>query len=179
LRVNDFPAEPLYSIMVDGTVLADLEDWPSAWQRPAMPTSLDRIMAWAVRLCTLATSNVGEVIDALGIAGTIEHQSTGSAVVQPPPLGTVRLSIGKTRGALSDITAILSVNAATRHDVDIRFGRGDLVPALGPGRPVEFAYRVTRPDAPYSVTLFARFDTPTESAALLSVLLRREPAPAS
>lgn len=34
IRINDFPAEPLYSILVGDQVLADLEDWPPAWPRP-------------------------------------------------------------------------------------------------------------------------------------------------
>jgi hypothetical protein len=34
IRVNDFPAEPLYTLLVDGEVLADLEDWPVAWVKP-------------------------------------------------------------------------------------------------------------------------------------------------
>lgn len=34
VRVNDFPAEPLYTLLVDGEVQADLEDWPAAWTKP-------------------------------------------------------------------------------------------------------------------------------------------------
>lgn len=34
LRMNDFPAEPLYSVMCGGQNLGDLEDWPSSWIRP-------------------------------------------------------------------------------------------------------------------------------------------------
>jgi hypothetical protein len=34
LRVNDFPAEPLYSVLCEGQNLGDLEHWPSAWNRP-------------------------------------------------------------------------------------------------------------------------------------------------
>ena len=42
VRVNDFPAEPLYSLLVNGRVAADLEDWPERWRRrrtgrPAAP----------------------------------------------------------------------------------------------------------------------------------------------
>jgi len=39
LRVNDFPAEPLYTLLVDGQEVEDLEDWPPAWARPAHPRS--------------------------------------------------------------------------------------------------------------------------------------------
>lgn len=35
LRVNDFPAEPLYTLLSDGEEIEDLEDWPAPWVRPA------------------------------------------------------------------------------------------------------------------------------------------------
>jgi hypothetical protein len=34
IRVNDFPAEPLYTLLVNDDEVEDLEDWPSAWVRP-------------------------------------------------------------------------------------------------------------------------------------------------
>ncbi len=34
LRLNDFPVEPLYTLLVDGQEAGDLEEWPEAWQRP-------------------------------------------------------------------------------------------------------------------------------------------------
>jgi hypothetical protein len=33
IRVNDFPAEPLYTLLVEGQPIADLEDWPPAWTK--------------------------------------------------------------------------------------------------------------------------------------------------
>jgi len=41
IRVNDFPAEPLYTLLVDGRAAVDLEDWPAAWVRPG--SSADRL----------------------------------------------------------------------------------------------------------------------------------------
>lgn len=35
IRVNDFPAEPLYTLLVGDHEVEDLEDWPSPWVRPA------------------------------------------------------------------------------------------------------------------------------------------------
>jgi hypothetical protein len=35
VRVNDFPREPLYTLIVDGAPTLHLEEWPSAWRRPA------------------------------------------------------------------------------------------------------------------------------------------------
>ena len=34
VRVNDFPAEPLYTLFVDEVDITDLEDWPAPWTRP-------------------------------------------------------------------------------------------------------------------------------------------------
>jgi hypothetical protein len=34
IRVNDFPAEPLYSLLVGDDVLEVLDDWPPTWRRP-------------------------------------------------------------------------------------------------------------------------------------------------
>ena len=34
LWVNDFPAEPIYTLVVDGVALVDLDHWPDAWPGP-------------------------------------------------------------------------------------------------------------------------------------------------
>lgn len=34
VRLNDFPDEALYSLLVDGTVVAHFDDWPALWTRP-------------------------------------------------------------------------------------------------------------------------------------------------
>jgi len=34
LRVNDFPAEPMYTLLAEGQEIADLESWPDLWVRP-------------------------------------------------------------------------------------------------------------------------------------------------
>jgi hypothetical protein len=35
VRINDFPAELLYSLLVDGREVARFNDWPLAWRKPA------------------------------------------------------------------------------------------------------------------------------------------------
>ncbi len=35
IRLNDFPAEPLYTLIVDGKAAADFDDWPAHWRRPS------------------------------------------------------------------------------------------------------------------------------------------------
>jgi hypothetical protein len=33
IRLNDFPAQPLYTLLIDGEAALDFDDWPVAWQR--------------------------------------------------------------------------------------------------------------------------------------------------
>ena len=40
IRINDFPAEPMYTLIADGVELQDLEDWPPAWVMPDPPKRL-------------------------------------------------------------------------------------------------------------------------------------------
>src|SRR5258706_15908385 len=65
VRVNDFPVEPLYTLLVDGAELVDLDDWPPVWRRPPVPSHLldlvappgaaGLLWAWAPRDCGGAT----------------------------------------------------------------------------------------------------------------------------
>ena len=32
VRVNDFPTEPLYTVLVDDVEVGDLEEWPRLWE---------------------------------------------------------------------------------------------------------------------------------------------------
>jgi hypothetical protein len=34
LRLNDFPAEALYTLLIDGREAGDFDDWPAGWHRP-------------------------------------------------------------------------------------------------------------------------------------------------
>lgn len=34
VRLNDFPEEPLYTLLVDGAPAGDFHDWPERWRRP-------------------------------------------------------------------------------------------------------------------------------------------------
>jgi hypothetical protein len=38
IRINDFPDQSLYSLFERGVDLGFLDDWPSAWIRPAAQT---------------------------------------------------------------------------------------------------------------------------------------------
>lgn len=34
IRINDFPAETLYTLIVDNHPLCNFDDWPEIWLRP-------------------------------------------------------------------------------------------------------------------------------------------------
>lgn len=34
IRINDFPAEPFYTLLVDGKAEESFDDWPTAWVQP-------------------------------------------------------------------------------------------------------------------------------------------------
>ena len=34
IQVNDFPAEALYTLLINNQPVGDLDDWPEAWTRP-------------------------------------------------------------------------------------------------------------------------------------------------
>jgi len=75
IRINDFPAEPLYTLISEGTELRDLEDWPPAWVMPAPPPELLAVLGegsgprldGAIRLA--ARSEPGDPVDALALDG--------------------------------------------------------------------------------------------------------------
>ena len=44
IRLSDFPAEPLYTLLAEGYEIADLEQWSAAWEKPATPqASIDKL----------------------------------------------------------------------------------------------------------------------------------------
>jgi hypothetical protein len=37
IRINDFPDEPLYTLIVDGKEKLHFDDWPEFWEKPEYP----------------------------------------------------------------------------------------------------------------------------------------------
>jgi hypothetical protein len=33
IRINDFPAEPMYTLLIDGKEIDNLDDWPTVWKK--------------------------------------------------------------------------------------------------------------------------------------------------
>lgn len=36
IRIGDFPAEPMYTLVVDGEDALAFDEWPPTWQRPRL-----------------------------------------------------------------------------------------------------------------------------------------------
>ncbi len=56
LRLNDFPAEPMYTLFVEGREIGSLDDWPRAWSRPSLLGQLARrpLVPWAADIAKAA-----------------------------------------------------------------------------------------------------------------------------
>jgi hypothetical protein len=37
IRLNDFPEEPLHTLLIDGDEVMHFDDWPAIWPRPEFP----------------------------------------------------------------------------------------------------------------------------------------------
>ncbi len=33
IRINDFPQQPLYTLLINGVAQCDFDNWPACWQR--------------------------------------------------------------------------------------------------------------------------------------------------
>jgi hypothetical protein len=189
VRVNDFPAEPLYSLLVNGQPDRDLEDWPAAWLRPGTPALLlrqaaaaqlrhgrvDAIVAaaWAGVLCELPRGGAGPAVTALGLAGTLA-EAIGSVRLEPPPPGTTRFEVAESRGDVTSVRVTLGIPVAGRADLDAMLGPGSDVPRVHYDQPYPVCYRVTVAGAPYTCDLFAEFDELPGPAQ--GLMFRRQPS---
>jgi hypothetical protein len=190
VRVNDFPAEPLYSLLVNGRPAYDLEDWPGPWTRPGVPARLlqraaaaqarrgrvDAIVAagWASELCALPRGRAGDVVAALNLNGTLAA-GIGYQVLDPPPPGTSRLEIAEDHQDVFTVRVRLTAPWPSRSDLDAVLGAGDDVPRVHFDQPYPVCYRVTVDGAPYRCDVFAYFaDPPGASATAESLLFRRQ-----
>jgi hypothetical protein len=197
VQVNDFPAEPLYTLLVNGQPGPDLEDWPAAWTRPGNPVSyvtasqlsgaaasqlrggrLDAIVAaaWARTLCEQPPGGASAVVAALGLAGTLTA-AVGGQRLEPPPPGTTRFEVAESAGDVAFVRVTLAAPVAGRADLDALLGPGSDVPRVHYDQPYPVCYRVSAAGAPYTCDLFADFDdAPGDGGPARSLLLRRQPA---
>ena len=46
-RLNEFPAEPMYTLFIDGREIGFVDDWPDAWAKPSLLGMLrERSSSW-------------------------------------------------------------------------------------------------------------------------------------
>jgi hypothetical protein len=193
IRVNDFPAEPLYSLLVNGQPEQDLEDWPGSWVRPGMPPGLlraaaeaqarrgriDAIVAaaWAAALCELPRGTAATAVAALNLEGTLAD-AIGYRMLEPPPAGTGRFELIEERGQLAAVRFTVTAGPS-RADLDALLGPGRDVPRVHFDRPHPVCYPVTVAGAPYRCDVFAYFaGPPDDGGAAESLLLLRRAAAA-
>ena len=188
VRVNDFPAEPLYSLLVNGRLECDLEDWPAPWVRPDVPAGLlrsaaaaqarrgrvDAIVAaaWASALCTLPRGRAGDAVAALGLAGTLAD-SIGQRLLEPPPPGTSWFAVAEDHGDVFTVRVTLTAAPPTRSALDAMLGPGGDVVRVHFDQPYPVCYRVTVAGAPYTCDVFAYFAGPPDGQATAECLLFR------
>lgn len=163
IRVNDFPAEPMYTLIAEGDEIADLEDWPAAWIKPdPLALVLRRL---AERLCAVELGSESEMRTALGVP------------VDPPPLGASHCYLRGGPLSLATVELQFESPKLIRAELDSILGEGELLPRTGPGARFVLAYEVQVAGAPAMVRIFARFSEPPQAAsALLGVTLRIDPA---
>lgn len=191
VRVNDFPAEPLYSLLVNGRAAADLEDWPERWGRPGVPAGLlrqaaaaqarrgrvDAVVAagWAAALCALPRGRAGDAVSALSLDGTLTA-GAGYQSLDPPPPGTSRLEIAEDHADVFTVRVRLTAPRPSRSDLDALLGGGGDVPRVHFDQPYPVCYRVTVDGAPYTCDVFAYFTDPPEGRSTAESLLFRRQA---
>ncbi|GAA0725940.1 hypothetical protein Drose_17970 [Dactylosporangium roseum] len=185
VRVNDFPVAPLYTLLVDGAELADLDDWPQVWQRPPVPSHLldlvgrpvttDLLRTWARLICGVTTEHAAEVAALLGLPAPTQDEF-GQLFVQPSPPGTTSLQIYMNACAgLSTVEISFAGPALTRSELDACFGPSDELPRVHWDSPRVTAHRVSADDAPLTCTLFAYFTgVLTPSSRANRITLRRD-----
>jgi hypothetical protein len=184
VRVNDFPAEPLYTLLVDGAELVDLDAWPPVWRRPPVPSHLldlvgrpvttDLLWTWGRRICGVTTEHAAEVAALLGLPAPTQDEF-GRLFVQPSPPGTASLQLFMDeRAGLSRVEICFAEAGLTRAELEACFGPAQEVPRVHWDSPFLTAHTIRVEDAPLTCTLFASFHgTPGPADPAFQILLRR------
>ncbi|GAA1023954.1 hypothetical protein Aple_091320 [Acrocarpospora pleiomorpha] len=195
IRVNDFPAEPLYTLIVNGHEHLDLEDWPAAWARPPVPRHLVELaeargrrrsgvpldagllLSWAQTLCRLSMDDPVLVAGSLGLLGELVPRR-GEVAVEPPPPGAAELLISGRAGRFAYVKIQPASTSLIRADLDALLGVGFVPPRVHWDSPHTRVYRVEVPGAPYCCDVTAEFyftEEPKATATVLEVSLHRIP----
>jgi hypothetical protein len=196
VQVNDFPAEPLYSVLADGTCLGDLDDWPAAWTRPDLPPALRDLAAqtpggpellaqiepldpaalhaWARTLCLAPAPDARGALLALHFSAAIVPDDFGRAQLQPPPAQSEWARLDERDGKLHGLQFKPGPVPVTRAALDAEFGIGREYPRVHWDSPFTLTYFVTVENAPFACDVVASFrDQPGPATAAYEISLRR------
>lgn len=126
VRVNDFPAEPLYTLLVDYRPVLDLDDWPAAWQRPPTPPELLRVggeaQAGRGRFDAIAAADWAQRLDTAP-AGPVERVLAELGLPPTPP-GIERLDVSERDGVVTALEVIPAGGGPTVGELDELLGPG-------------------------------------------------------
>jgi hypothetical protein len=196
VRVNDFPAEPLYSVLADGVRLGDLDDWPPAWTRPDLPAGIRDLAArtpggpellaqvepldaaarhaWARALSVTPAPDARGALVALRLSGQIVKDDVGRRQLQPPPAQTEGTLVDERDGKLDRLQFKPGPVPVTRAALDAEFGPGREYPRVHWDSPFTLTYFVTVENAPFACDVVACFrDQPGPATAAYEISLRR------
>lgn len=196
IRVNDFPAEPLYTVLAGGRPLGDLEDWPARRARPRLPAALRQLAArtphgaallaatapldaaalrqWAAALCRAAAPDARGALRALRFGGALAGR-TGDWRLEPPPGQTRQTVVDERDGRLAGLRFTPGPHPVTRGALDAELGAGRELPRVHWDSLFTVAYRVAVAGAPFSCDVIGYFrDAPEPATAVTEVLLRRQ-----
>ncbi len=196
IRVNDFPAEPLYTVLAGGRPLGDLEDWPARWIRPELPAALRELAAqtpggaallavtapldaaalhqWAAALCQAAAPDARGALRALRFGGALTGRA-GDWRLEPPPAQTRETVVDERDGRLAGLRFTPGPLPVTRGALDSELGDGRELPRVHWDSLYPVAYRVAVAGAPFSCDVIGYFrDAPEPGTAAAQILLRRQ-----
>jgi hypothetical protein len=199
VEVNDFPAEPLYTVFADGSRLGDLEDWPPAWTRPELPPNLRDLAArtpggpgllgqvvpldpaalhaWTRALCEAPAPDARGALLALRFGGAIVKDDFGRPELRPPPAQAEWARVDERDGQLRGLEFKPGPVPVTRAALEAELGPGREYPRVHFDSPFTLTYFVTVADAPFACDVVAYFrDQPGPATAAYEISLRRHAA---
>jgi hypothetical protein len=199
IQVNDFPAEPLYSVLADGTRLGDLDDWPPPWTRPQLPAGLRDLAArtpggpellaqvapldpaalrtWAQALCVIPAPDARGALAGLRFSAAIVKDDFGRLRLQPAPAQAEWAQVDERAGRLHGLQFKPGAVPVTRAALDAEFGPGRAYPRVHWDSPFTLTYFVTVPGAPFGCDVIAYFrDQPGPATAAGEISLLRHTA---
>jgi hypothetical protein len=196
VHVNDFPAEPLYSVFADGARLGDLDDWPPAWTRPVMPANLRAVAAaqpggaalvavtepldvatlrvWATALCEIDAADTASVLRVLRFGGTLVPR-VGYRTIEPPVAQTTWTAVEDRDGELTEMRFKPGRVPVTRGALDTEFGAGHELVRVHYDSDHRIVYRVRIDGTPFTCDITASFGgPPVPDATVTEIALRRQ-----